>query len=43
MEAEHDDGRFFYKVEFESGRMEYEYEIDAYTGAILAVEQDYDD
>ena len=43
VEAEHDDGFFFYKVEFESGRMEYEYEIDAYTGEILSMEQDYDD
>ena len=24
-------------------RMEYEYEIDAYTGAILKAEHDYDD
>ena len=36
-------GSYVYEVEFDVGRMEYEYEIDAYTGAILKSEHDYDD
>lgn len=43
VEEEHDDGRYFYKVEFKSGQTEYEYEIDAYTGDIISAEQGYDD
>ena len=35
-ELEKDDGRWEYQVEFCYGTMEYEYEIDAYTGAILS-------
>ena len=35
-ELEKDDGRWEYQVEFYYGTMEYEYEIDAYTGAILS-------
>lgn len=31
-----------YEVEFKAGGMEYEYEIDAYTGAVLKVEKDHD-
>lgn len=37
-----DDGVWLYEVEFEAGRTEYEYEIDAASGAILKAEQDFD-
>lgn len=41
-ELEWDDGRMIYEVEFQVGRTEYEYKIDASTGAVLscAVERD---
>ena len=42
VERDWDDGRLEYDVEFEVGRTEYEYTIDAATGAILAYEQDAD-
>ncbi len=42
-ELERDDGSTYYSLEFKAGRMEYDYEIDAYTGAVLSVEQDRDD
>lgn len=42
-ELEHDDGQTFYEVEFESGKYEYEYEIDAFDGSILKFEKDLDD
>lgn len=42
-ELDRDDGVTLYEVEFKSGGMEYEYEIDAYTGAVLKAEQDRDD
>lgn len=42
-ELDRDHGSYVYEVEFDVGRMEYEYEIDAYTGAILKSEHDYDD
>ena len=35
-----DDGRVIYEVEFYAGNREYDYEIDAYTGAIIS--KDYD-
>ncbi len=38
-----DDGRVEYEVEFKSGGYEYEYTIDAATGAILDHERDFDD
>lgn len=37
-----DDGVWLYEVEFEVGRTEYEYEIDAFSGAVLKAEQDID-
>lgn len=40
---ESEDGQTYYKVEFEAGSMEYEYKIDAYTGAILEMEWDEED
>lgn len=38
-----DDGRTVYEVEMRNGRMEYDCDIDAYTGSILKWESDYDD
>lgn len=38
-----DDGRQVYELELRNGRMEYECDIDAKTGAILQWESDYDD
>ena len=35
-----DDGRVIYEVEFFAGNREYDYEIDAYSGAIIS--KDYD-
>lgn len=37
---EHDDGHWEYNVEFCSGTVEYEYEIDAFTGKILSQDVD---
>lgn len=42
-ERDYDDGIVKYDVEFEKGRMEYDYEINAETGKILKAEKDYDD
>lgn len=42
-ELDRDDGRHLYEIEFKSGRWEYKYNIDAYTGAVLRSERDYDD
>lgn len=41
-ELDEDDGVWLYEVEFEVGRTEYEYEIDAISGAVLKAEQDID-
>jgi uncharacterized membrane protein YkoI len=38
-----EDGVKVYEVEFKSGRMEYEYEIDPVSGAILKSDMEYDD
>lgn len=40
---DHDDGRTVYEIEFKSGGMEYDYEIDAVSGSILKAEKDRDD
>ncbi len=42
-EADWDDGRLEYEVEFRADGMEYEYTIDGATGAILEHERDRDD
>ncbi|NLC40968.1 MAG: hypothetical protein GX763_08650, partial [Clostridiaceae bacterium] len=42
-ELESKRGIKYYEVEFKVGNMEYEYEIDAYSGKILEYEIEYDD
>lgn len=39
-ELDEEDGILIYEVEFDAGRLEYEYEIDALTGAVLKAETD---
>ncbi len=39
VELENDDGRVSYEVEFKVGNIEYEYDIDAYTGEIIEFEK----
>ena len=41
--ADEEDGRAVYEVEFVSGGMEYEYEIDAFTGEVLKAEKEPND
>ena len=43
IELDDEDGRLIYEVEFKSGGMEYSYEINAATGAILKHEAEIDD
>ena len=43
IELDDEDGMFIYEVEFKSGGMEYSYEINAATGAILWCEVEIDD
>lgn len=43
VEKDEDDGRVKYEVEFRTNGMEYEYTIDAATGAVLEHEKDRDD
>ena len=38
-----DDGRVRYEVEFYAGNTEYDYDIDATTGAVLAYDREWDD
>ena len=42
VEQDRDDGRLLYEVEWDVGRTEYSYEIDANTGDILNYEKDVD-
>ena len=43
VEFDYDDGWYVYEVEFDKGRMEYSYDIDATNGNILEWDHDYDD
>ena len=43
IELDDEDGRLVYEVEFKSGDMEYAYEIDASSGAVLKHEAELDD
>ena len=43
IELDDEDGKLVYEIEFKSGNMEYDYEIDAATGAILKHEAEIDD
>ena len=43
IELDKEDGKLVYEVEFKSGGMEYDYEIDAATGTILQQEAEKDD
>ena len=43
IELDDEDGRLVYEVEFKSGNMEYDYEIDAASGAILKHETEIGD
>ncbi len=43
VELDHDDRIAHYEIEFYANGMEYEYEINAATGAIIKSERDYDD
>ena len=42
-ELDRDDGIIAYEVEFSKGFVEYEYKIDAVTGAMIEFESEYDD
>ena len=43
IERDDEDGRLIYEVEFKSGNMEYDYKIDASSGAVLKHESELDD
>ena len=43
VELDDEDGRWVYEVEFKADGMEYEYVIDAYTGAVLEYDMEQDD
>lgn len=42
-ELDEDDDRLVYEIEIHNGKMEYEFKIDAYTGAIVEYQEDLDD
>ena len=42
-EFDYDDGRAVYDIDFKYGGYEYDYEIDASTGAIIKSEKEFDD
>ena len=43
LKLERDDGRTVYEGEMRSGRTDYEFTIDAYTGAVLEYDMEQDD
>lgn len=43
VELDYEDGRKVYEVEFIKGGVEYEFDVDANTGAIVNFEKDIDD
>ena len=43
VELDHEYGKQIYEVEFKSGNMEYDYDIDALTGNIINSKKEYDD
>lgn len=43
IDLDDEDGRLIYEVEFKSGNMEYDYKIDASSGAVLKHESELDD
>ena len=43
VELDKDDNRLVYEIEIRNGKMEYDFEIDAQTGAIIKYEEDLDD
>ncbi len=42
-EIDRERGKLVYEIEFDSGNYEYEYEIDAVSGAVLKAEKDFND
>ena len=42
VELDYEDGRKVYEIEFYKGGIEYEFDVDAETGAIVDFEKDYD-
>lgn len=42
-ELDEDDDRLVYEIEIHNGKMEYEFKIDAYTGAITEYQEDLED
>ena len=42
-DLDNDDGRSIYEIDFKSGTMEYEYDVDAVTGAVISWHSEIDD